>query len=62
LVLAYGITLCLLAGCAGGVALFVGDADRRKTAYDVLKLVLTTTTGAAGLVGLLVRLHDAGLV
>lgn len=55
------VLLCLIA-CAGVVALSATpDETRRKTAYDMLKLLLTAAGGGAGVLGVAIKLHEAGL-
>lgn len=61
LVGAYIVLMLALTGCAGGVTLFVADRERRKVAYDVLKLMLTTATGSAGVAALVLKLHEVGM-
>jgi hypothetical protein len=58
----YAVLMLALIACAGFVALFVADEKRRKTAYDVLRLALTTATGSAGVVAVALKLHEAGLL
>ncbi len=58
----YAALMLALIACAGFVALFVKDEKRRKMAYDVLRLVLKTATGSAGLVAIALKLHQAGLL
>jgi len=59
LVGAYAVLVFVLIGCAGFVALFVQDEHRSKNAYRVLRLVLTSLTGAASLAAALMKLHQA---
>jgi hypothetical protein len=58
---AYAALVLALIACAGFVALFVRDQERRKVAYDVLKLSLTSATGGAGAVAVVLKVHQAGL-
>jgi hypothetical protein len=49
--------------CAGYVALFVDDAERRRDAYNVLKLMtIYTSSASGGAIGLLVMLRQLGLL
>jgi hypothetical protein len=57
---AYAAFVLLLSTMAACVAMFVGDAERRDSAYRVLKLVLTTGTGTGGVVALAVQLYQHG--
>ena len=56
----YPALMFALIACAGFVALFIKDEDRRKMVYDVLRLVLRTATGSAGLVVAALKLPQAG--
>jgi hypothetical protein len=56
-----GLALAII-GSAAFVAVFVPDDGQRHDAYNVLKLMLGALTGAGGLLTLLVKLHDAGLL
>ncbi|VVJ22765.1 Uncharacterised protein [Amycolatopsis camponoti] len=61
----YAVLFLLLLGCAGFVALFVNDPDKRADAYKVLKLltgIVLGSGGAGGLVGLLLKLHEMGVI
>lgn len=59
---AYVVLLSVLTGCAGYVALFVADQQRRELAYKVLKTALAAVTGCVSVFTLVIRLHQAGLV
>jgi hypothetical protein len=61
LIVGYALLVLALIGCAGFTALFVSEQERRQTAYDVLKLVLTSATGGAGVVAVALKLHQVGL-
>lgn len=56
----YVMLVLTLIGCAGFVALFVADEKRRTMAYDVLRLLLKTATGSAGVIAVVLKLHQAG--
>ncbi|VVJ22605.1 Uncharacterised protein [Amycolatopsis camponoti] len=61
----YAVLFLLLLGCAGYVAVFVDDPDQRADAYKVLKLltgIVLGSGGAGGLVGLLLKLHEMGVI
>jgi hypothetical protein len=58
----YAIVLVALTGCAGYVALFVTNQRRGERAYRILKMLLTAVTSSGGLVAVLVRLHQVGLL
>ncbi|MGA6165994.1 hypothetical protein [Amycolatopsis magusensis] len=58
----YGVLVAVLITAAAGVALFVSDTSRREMGFKVLKLVLGTATGAGGILALVVRVHEIGLM
>jgi hypothetical protein len=61
----YAVLFLLLLGCAGSVAVFVDDPGRRADAYKVLKLltgIVLGTGGAGGFVGVLIKLHEMGVI
>lgn len=58
----YAVMFLLLLGCAGFVAVLVDDADRRGDAYKVLKLLTSIVFGSGGLVALLIKLHEMGVI
>ncbi|WIX91322.1 hypothetical protein [Amycolatopsis sp. DG1A-15b] len=61
----YAVLFLLLLGCAGFVAVLVNDPDRRADAYKVLRLltgIVLGSGGAGGLVGLLIKLHELGVI
>ena len=57
----YGVLVASLSIYATHVALSCRNAQRRADAYRVLKLVWSAT-GGVGVVALVVRLHDAGVL
>jgi hypothetical protein len=57
----YAITTVVLVCYATHVALAKPDRRHRADAYRVLKLLMTTVGGSAGLIGVLVRLHEVGI-
>lgn len=61
LVGSYITIMLVLITASGSMALNNDDPNRRKDAYKVLRL-LVTTGAASGLIGLLVRLHELGLL
>jgi hypothetical protein len=54
----YMALLLVLMACAGFLALFVGDGERRRQAFKVLRLLLAT--GTSILVVTTVRLYRPG--
>lgn len=62
LIIGYAVLVALLISCAGYVALFIADEKRREMAFRVLKLVWVTATGTSGVLGVALKLHDAGLI
>jgi hypothetical protein len=46
---------------SGYIALVMPDSGRRKDGYKVLRLLLSTGT-ASGLAGLIVKIHELGLI
>jgi hypothetical protein len=58
----YAVLAMGIIGSAAYVAVFVHDHRQRQDAYKVLKLVLGAITGTSGLLVLLVKLHEAGLL
>jgi hypothetical protein len=57
----YGVLVATLTIYAAHVAISCRDAKRRADAYRVLKL-FWSATGGVGVVALLMRLHEAGLL
>jgi len=58
----YATFVAVLIGYAAHVALSNKDRQRRADAFRVLKLVWGTTTGAGGVIAVMIRLHDAGML
>jgi hypothetical protein len=58
----YATVGLVLFGCAGYVAVWVKDRLQRADAYRVLKLVIGALTGTGGLIALVLRLHETGLL
>jgi hypothetical protein len=58
---AYAVVELLLIAASGYAALAVRNTGRRRDAYKVLRLMLTAGA-ASGLAGLLVKLHELGLL
>ncbi|MBP2327072.1 putative permease [Kibdelosporangium banguiense] len=61
-IVTYAVALLALLLAAGWVALFVKDHRRATRATGILKIVLAATLGSGGLFGLLIRLHELGLL
>jgi hypothetical protein len=57
----YILVMLLVITFSASMALLNKDAARRKDAYKVLRL-LVTTGAASGLISLLVKLHEIGLL
>jgi hypothetical protein len=57
---AYTTLLLVLIGCAGFVTLFVGDDNRRRQAFRVLRLLLATCTSVVVVTAF--RLYQSGLL
>lgn len=62
IILAYAAFVLVWSAMAASVAIFVRDAERRESAYRVLKLVLSTGTGTGGVAALAVHLYQSGLI
>jgi hypothetical protein len=63
LVGAYAVIMLLLIAVSGAIALFERkDALRREDAYRVLKLLVLAGAASGGILGLLVKLHELGLL
>lgn len=60
--LGYAVFLAVLIGYAVHIALSDPDAERRRDAYRVLKLIWVTATGSSGVVMLAIQLHTMGLL
>jgi hypothetical protein len=58
----YAVLALAIIGSAAFVAVFVPDDNQRRDAYKVLKLMLGAITGTGGLLALVVKLHEAGLL
>ncbi|MDQ2789280.1 MAG: hypothetical protein M3Y73_06080 [Actinomycetota bacterium] len=58
----YAVLALAIIGSAAFVAVFVPNDGQRGDAYKVLKLMLGALTGTSGLLALLVKLHEAGLL
>lgn len=58
----YAALVAMLIGCAGYVALFVGDPARSELAYKILKTALATATGGTGVVAVALHLSQLGLL
>jgi hypothetical protein len=58
----YAVFVAVLVGYAAHVALSSGEAEHRADAYEVLKLIWGTATGAGGLAAIVVRLHQIGVL
>ena len=59
---AYATFVLLLSTLSGCVAIFVHDAERRDSAYRVLKLVLTTGAGTGGVAAVAIQLYQSGVI
>lgn len=62
LALGYAMVTILLCQTAGIVAVFYKDPKQRTDAFRVFKLLWTTTTGTSGVVAIVLKLHEAGLL
>ncbi|WP_186343507.1 hypothetical protein [Streptomyces sp. CFMR 7] len=62
LITLYALMLLALTGAAGWVALSVTDHHRASRATAILKALLAAALGSGGLFGLLIRLHETGLI
>lgn len=58
----YAVLSLVIIWRAAVVAITVPDAERRRDAYKVLKLMMGALTGTGGLIALLVKLHDLGVL
>ena len=58
----FACAVMLIIVCAAYVALFVKDEKQRRDGYRVLALVFGAVTGGTGLVALLLKLHQTGLI
>jgi hypothetical protein len=58
----YAVLALAIIGSAAFVAVFVPDSSQRRDAYKVFKLMLGALTGTGGLLALLVKLHESGLL
>jgi hypothetical protein len=58
LVGAYAVITLLLIASAGRITLSAVDAERRKDAFKVLRLLVTAGAFSGGLIELLLRLHE----
>jgi hypothetical protein len=58
----YAVLALGIIASAAYVAVFVPDHKQRQDACKVLKLMLGAITGTGGLLVLLVKLHEAGLL
>ncbi|WP_432951346.1 hypothetical protein ACQPXM_41270 (plasmid) [Kribbella sp. CA-253562] len=61
LLMAYAAFVLVLSTMAGCVAIFGDDAQRRDSAYRVLKFVLSTGTGAGGVAAVAAHLYQSGI-
>lgn len=52
----------ILFACSGFVSIFVDDAVKRQDAFKVLKLLIKITFGTGGLIALLVKLYEMGIL
>jgi hypothetical protein len=58
----YAIFVAMILGAAVFVALFGKDADHRSAGYRVVKLIWISVSGSGGIVVLMVKLHESGLL
>jgi hypothetical protein len=56
----YSAFVVVLVSYAAHIALSSPDEAKRRDGYRVLKLIWGTATGASGLVGIALRLHQLG--
>ena len=61
-IVGYAVFVAAITGYAAHVALSGKDGERRDDAFRVLKLVWGTGTGVSGIIALMVRLHDSGVL
>jgi hypothetical protein len=59
---AYVAVMIALITASGSRAVNDDDPDRRRDAYKVLRLLVGVGAAGGGLLGLLVRLHELGLL
>ncbi|PRY46165.1 hypothetical protein CLV43_101436 [Umezawaea tangerina] len=59
---AYAIFTLTVAGYAARAAVSYTDASQRADAYKVLKLIWGMGTGTGGLIGLVIKAHESGLL
>lgn len=58
----YAVFLAVLIAYAVHIALSCPDAERRKDAYRVLRLIWATVTGGGGVIMIAIKLHEMGLL
>jgi hypothetical protein len=58
----YAAFVAILVGYAAHVALSGADERHRADAYRVLKLIWCTATGSGGLLAILLKLYQTGLM
>ncbi len=58
----YAAVILILTATAGYTALCVSDASRRADGYRVLRLLLISAGPVSGLAGILIKLHQLGLL
>jgi hypothetical protein len=62
LLLGYATLIATLIAYAAHVALSNKDRQRRADAFRVLRLLSGITTGAGGILAVLIKLHESGVV
>jgi hypothetical protein len=58
----YAAIMLALIALSGCIALCMRESDRRKDAYRVLRLLILSGAASGGLLGVLIKLHELGLL
>lgn len=58
---AYAVLILLIIALAALVAI-IPEPDQRKDAYKVLRLAINSVAGAGGILALLIKLHELGIL
>ncbi len=58
----YAVILLALMAVSGCIALCMSESDRRKDAYRVLRLLILSGAASGGLLSVLIKLHELGLL
>jgi hypothetical protein len=59
---AYVVVMLVWISASARIALYAIDADRRRDAIKVLRLLLTAVAAGGGIVGVVVKLYELGLL